>query len=630
MLKQLRKGLKSAGAWLFVALLVPAFALWGVPELRDFVQRPLMTVGDVEISNAALQREYSRAFERRREEAGGRFTPEEARAQRLGDQVADQIAVRTLLEIEAEKLGLVMPDSIVSEFLTKNEAFQNPSTGKFDQIVLDNILRSNNLSVPEFERILKKDLLRSQLTASLAAGAPAPAEFAEGLLLRETELRRINYLMITEELAGPAKSPTEEELRAFHAARASEFQSPEYRTFTAAIVRPENFAAEVSAQDEELRRFYEANRARLYEQPERRTLYQITFDSEEEAAAAAAAVKSGKPFEAVAREKGLTLAAVTFTEVRQRDLLDPKAGEAAFSPDATLGSTVGPVRGAFGWTVAQVAGVTPPQIKAFEEVRGEIAAQLTGAETRKKVFEAVEAIEEARDTGAILSEAAAKAGISAKSFGPVDSFSFTPGGAIAPDIPGEVLKAAFVTAEGEESDATEMQDGGYFFVQVDDVRPAALIPFDEIRDEVEAKWRAEERRARIANAVDAAMKSIDGGKTLEQAAAEMNRAALETVVRRGVDDPNLAPDFVEKLFAAEKGAVLSGPAAAGDAKAVAEVRGIEFLRSKLSAVDEMSFRQLLGYQINQEYVEAYVDALRRDFGVRADQERLARLFDDAR
>ena len=52
----------------------------------------------------------------------------------LGDQVADQIAVRTLLEIEAEKLGLVMPDSIVAEFLTKNEAFQNPSTGKFDQV----------------------------------------------------------------------------------------------------------------------------------------------------------------------------------------------------------------------------------------------------------------------------------------------------------------------------------------------------------------------------------------------------------------------------------------------------------------------------------------------------------------
>lgn len=628
MLKQMRKSLKSAGAWLFVALLVPAFALWGVPELRDIVQRPLMKVGDVEISTATLQREYARVFERRREEAGGKFTPEDARAQRLGDQVAEQIATRTLLEIEAEKLGLAMPDSLVSEFLTTNEAFQNPSTGKFDQLALDNILRSNNLSVPEFESILKQDLLRTQLVASLSAGSPAPAELAEGLLMRETEIRRVGYLTITEDMAGSANAPTEEDLKAFYAARPAEFQSPEYRSFTAALLRPADFAEGVEPPEEELRRSYEANRARLYEEPEKRTLYQITYDSEEAAAAAAAALKSGKPFEAVAGEKGLSLAAVTYTDALQRDILDPKVGQAAFAPEATVGSAVGPVRGTFGWTVAQIAGVTPATTKSFEEARAEIVAQITASETKQKIFEAVEAIEEARDTGAILADAAKTAGVAAKAFGPVDSYSFAPGGAIVPDIPGEALAEAFQLAEGEESEAIELSDGGYVFVQIDEVRPSAPIPFDEVKDEVDAKWRADDRRARIEKTVAAALSSIKDGKTLVEVAAGMNRAAFEAILRRGAEDSNLSADLIEKLFAADKGAALSGAAASGDARVVAEVRDIQFLRKQISAVEETSFRQLLGYQINQEYVEAYIDTLRRNYGVKADKDRLAALFNE--
>jgi peptidyl-prolyl cis-trans isomerase D len=627
MLKQMRSRLKSAGAWLFVALLVPAFALWGVPELRDIVQRPMMRVGDVDISNATLQREYARVFERRRDEAGGRYTPEDARGDRLADQVADQIAVRTLLELEADKLGLAMPDSLVSEFLTTNEAFQNPSTGKFDQLALENILRSNNLSVPEFESIIKKDLLRTQLIASVAAGAPAPAELAEGLLLRETEVRRIGYLAITDDMTEPAETSTEEKLKSFYESRLAEFQSPEFRTLTAVILRPEDFT-DAEPPEEELRRAYETNRERLYEQPEKRTLYQLTYDSEEAATAAAAGLRSGKPFEAAARERGLSLAAATYADALKRDILDPKVGEAAFAPDAGVGAVVGPVRGTFGWTVVQIAGVTPPETRSFEEARPEIIAQLAAADSKKKLFDAVEALEEARDTGAILADAAKTAGVEARTFGPVDSYSFAPGGAIVPEVPGEVLKEAFAIAEGEESDARELENGGYFFVQVDDVRPAAPVPFEEIRTEVENKWRAEERRSRLSRAVDAALAAITGGKTLAAVAADLNRAALETSLRRGADDPSLSPELVEKLFAADKGAVVSGADATGGAGVVAEVRDIRFLRGQISAVEETSFRQLLGYQITQEYFEAYVDALREDYGVRADKDRLAALFNE--
>lgn len=628
MLKQIRGGLKSAGAWLGVALLVPAFALWGVPELRDFVQRPLLKVGKTDISTAQLQSEYTRAFERRREEAGGKFTPEEARAQKLGDQVVDGIATRTLLEIEAEKLGLVMPDSLVANYLKTNDAFKNPATGKFDETVLQNILRTNNLSVPEFERLIKKDLLRGQLVAGISAGGSAPAELSEGLLLREAEIRRVGYLTITEDMAGPAKSPTADELKAYYEGHGAEFQSPEYRTFTAILLRPEDFASGVEVPEDEMKRAYETNKARVFEQPEKRTLYQLTYDAEDAANAAVAALKGGKPFETVAKDKGMTLAAATLTEVRKKDILDPKVGEAVFAPDAAEGAIIGPVKGTFGWTVAQVAGIKAPETKSYEDARPEILKQYLAAETKKKVFDAVEALENARDTGAILADAAKKAGVTAKSFGPVDSFSFAPGGAIVPDIPGDVLKEAFQLAEGDESEAIQLDGGGYFFVQVDEVRPTAAIPFDEVKSEVEAKWRAEERRLRIEKAAETAMATIKSGKTLADVAAGMNRAALEVVIKRGGENPAFAPDFVEKIFAADKGAVLAGAAGSGDARTLAEVREVKFIRNQISAVEESSFRRMFGYQLNQEYVEAYIEALREDYGVKADKERLAQLFSE--
>jgi peptidyl-prolyl cis-trans isomerase D len=629
MLKQMRAGLKSASAWLFVALLVPAFALWGVPELREFVQRPPMRVGDMAIPARALQAEYARAFERRREEAGGKYTPENARADGLGERVADQVATRAVLELEARRLGLVMPDRLVENYLKTNEAFKNPSTGKFDDLVLQNILRTNNLSVREFEEIIKKDLLRGQLISSLSAGAPAPAEFAEALILRETEQRRIGYLTVTEDLAGPAAAATDEAVRAYYDAHAAEFRTPEYRTFTAVILRPSDYSEGLAPPEDELRQTYEKNRARLYEEPEKRTLYQLVYDTEDAAKAAVASLGSGKPFEALARERGLSLAAATFTEITRKDVLDPAVGGATFANGLKAGDVVGPVKGMFGWTVAQIAAVTAPKTVPFEEARTALVDQYVSQATRKRLYETIEKLEEERDTGAPLAEAAKSVGVIAKTYGPVDSYSFAPGGAILADVPGEALAEAFQIAEGEESSAKEMDGGGYFIVQVDDVRPPAAIPFEEVRDEATQKWRAEERRARIAAKVAEISKALEGGEKLADIAGRLNRAALERIVGRNENDSAFSAELLDRIFSADLGRAVSGPAGAGGAVTIAEIREIGFRRNAVSAPEETSFKQFLGYQLNQEMVEAYLASLRKDYGVKVDRDRLAQIFNES-
>lgn len=627
MLKQVRSGMKNIVASFGAVLLVLSFALWGVPGLSNFVQRPTMRVGKEPLSPSLIQSEYARAMQMKRDENGGKFTVEDARAQGLGDQIVRQITTRSIIEQEAAKLGLVMPKGFVKTYVETNEGFKDPKTGKFDPQRLSQILAQNQLSVPAFEDIVRKELLRDQLVSSLMAGPPAPDTFAKTLLLREGEVRRIGYLTVTDDMAGPAKEPSADDLKKYYEAHTKDFTAPEYRTFNAVILKPADFAEGEPPAEDELRRAYESNKARLYETPEKRTLYQTTFKDEGAAAAAAAALKSGKPFEAVASENGSTLSASTLTEVTKKDMLDPAVGEAAFAAELQQGAIVGPVKGMFGYSVLQVAGVVPSSTKSFEEARPEIVAQFTEQASKKKLRDVVEALEEARDTGAVLTDAAKQAGATAVKYGPVDNFSFAPGGAIVADVPAQVLKTAFDLPEGDESDAESLDGGGYYLVEVEEVRPPVVLPFDQLAEEVRDKVRAEERRGRVEALVKKITDETRGGRKLADAAASLNRAVLETALVRSRPDAVIPPDLSEKVFAADLGAVVVGEPNSG-AQTVIEIREIGFRGNAVGPGQEAGFRQYLGYQLNQEYLEAYLGGLREDYDVKVDQERLAAIFNE--
>ena len=202
--------MKSIVAGFGAVLLVLSFALWGVPGLSNFVQRPTMRVGNAPLSPSMIQSEYSRAIRMKREENGGKFTSEDARAQGLGDQVVRQITTRSILEQEAGKLGLVMSNDIVKKYIETNESFQNPTTGKFDGQRLAEILRSNELSEAGFEDIIRKELLRDQLVSSLMAGPPAAEAFFAPSGVVDSIRARL------ERLGGlDAKGPTYDALRRF-------------------------------------------------------------------------------------------------------------------------------------------------------------------------------------------------------------------------------------------------------------------------------------------------------------------------------------------------------------------------------------------------------------------------------
>lgn len=624
MLRQIRGTMKSVFAILFAVPLIIAFAAWGVPEMRQFTQNYTVRVGDQGLSALDVQTEFDRYATSQRN-AGRDFNREAAIEAGAHNQIVKSLAARSALDQESLNMGLSVPRETVRDFLQSNEQFRNPRTGKFDNEVLSGILREYNYGIREFEDRLQSDLLRDQLMSAVGVEGPAPRAFVDALVLRETEARAVSYLTVTESMAAPAQTPDEAALKAYYDDNVSQFMAPEYRTFSAIILKNADYAENVAPSEDELRRAYEAARAK-YETPERRTVYQLTFADEASAKAAVDALAGGEPFESIAADNGKSLADVTLADALKKDILDPKVADAVFAAKAA-GEAVGPIKGVFGFTIAQIAGITPASTRSFEDVRAEIEAETQSKDSKKKLFDAIEAIENERDTGASIAEAASKAGAIAIEYGPVDSFSFGTGGEIVAGVPGEVLREAFRLEEGEESDAVEFDDkSGYFFVAVTEVEPSTAIPFEEVADEVRARWEAAERTARLSAVVTSLRASLAEGKSLKEAAASLNRAPITEVVARRQAGRIFSPAVVDQIFSAGKGEAVSGPSLTGDAEVVATIDEISYDPSRISANDISLFAQYVGGQLGQEIVDAYSDAVVSDARVKINQAQVDEIF----
>jgi len=629
MLTQVRGALKGVGAWFIVVLLILAFALWGVPELRTITQNSALKVGQESFSGLYIQNEFTRQINLLRQQSGGEFTRAEALASGMPAEIISSLASASALKQSATGMGLTLPREFIRDFLQQNTQFQNRATGQFDRTVLERILRDNNMSVNEFERRIGEEILRNQLISALTGSGPAPKALTDAMMLRLTERRKIAYLTITNEMSGIPEEPMPDILQTYYQENPTPFTAPEYRTFSVSILLPESFRKDLEAPEDELRRLYEAQKARLYDTPERRTLYQITFDSESEARAGAATLREGKPFENIAIEQGVTLEAATLTDALPGDVLNPGVREAAFSSDTAIGDILDPVENIFGWTVVQIAGISPPETKTFEEVRDELENDYLTNDTRRKILDTIDTIEEERDTGAGLAAAAQTADAPIERFGPVDSFSFAPGNAIISGVPGEVLIEAFRLEEGEESEALPLASGdGYFFVSLEEITAPALIAYDDVSDEVDQRWRRDERQRRIADTVRGVREAVEAGQTLEEAATAFARAPIEETINRNQSNDAISTALRDEIFQAPVGNLVSGEAATGDAQIIAHIREVGFGRNAVSALEVAQFQQNLGYQLDQEMLEAFVSGLREDYGVTVNQAQIDALFTD--
>ena len=216
------------------------------------------------------------------------------------------------------------------------------------------------------------------------------------------------------------------------------------------------------------------------------------FPNAEEAAAARERIVKGATFDDIAKERGVNVSDTNLGTVTKSDIIDPVVADAAFALKS--GETSAPVKGRFGTVLLQVGKIEPGEEKTYEQMAAQIKAEIAESQARNEITSLRDKIEDERAAGSTLAETAKKLGLKATTIEAVDASGRGPDGKPVPGLPQtpNVLSAAFASDVGIDTDPLQLPKGGYLYFDVTGITPSRERPLDEVKDQVEARWRDNE------------------------------------------------------------------------------------------------------------------------------------------
>ncbi|HEY6994432.1 MAG TPA: SurA N-terminal domain-containing protein [Xanthobacteraceae bacterium] len=628
------RGLRKASSnWLgkavmaaVVGFLVISFAIWGIGDIfRGFGRSTVAKIGGTEITIEQFRSLYNDRLQQYARRFGRPITPDQARALGLDRIVIGQLISEVVLDERARALGLVLSDAEVAKQITTDPAFRGPN-GQFDRFRFEQTIRAAGYTEARFVAEQRRQLLRRELAGTVATGLSAPKALVEASNRYRNEQRSIEYVLLDRAQAGDIPTPSPDVLAKYFEERKILFRAPEYRKLVIVSLIPGEQARWIEISDADLKRAYEERRAR-YTTPERRHIMQIDFPNAEAASAAAARIAKGTSFAAIAKELGKGEKDIDLGTVPKSALIDRAVADAAFA--LKEGEVSAPVQGRFGTVLVQVLKIEPEQVRSFDQVAAELKQELATARAKSEIFDIYNKVEDARAEGKSLADAAASLKLEARTV-EVDRSGRDPAGTPVniPDAE-RLLAAAFSTDVGVERDPLQMQDG-YVWYDVVGITPSHERPFEEVRDQVEARWREQEIATRLNAKATEILDKLKAGSKLADIAA-MDRLKVETLsgLKRGEPSGPLSAAAVDAVFRTAKDA--AGKAEATEAAEQVVFRVIDIVVPSLDMASEDAKRMVetLNRGLSEDILAEYIARLESDVGVTINQSALNQIIGGA-
>lgn len=559
MLEALRNSVNTLTAKILLGLLVISFAVWGVADVfTGRTDTVVAQVGEGEVEAQRFAVALSDQMQNLQRQTGQRVSLSDARELGLDQVVLAQLTTRAALDQEARAFGLSASNDDIRDVISEAPAFQGPG-GVFDRLTYERRVRDRGVSVGQFEEDVRADLAREAMLQTIGVGTSAPRALTETLYKFRNERRRMDYILLTPGSAEDPGEPDEAALEAYHKDNASRFTAPEYRRIGVVWLTPESLAETITVSDEKIRQAYDDRRATgEFTTPATRSVEQLLFDNEEAAQAAMARLEGDVNFKDIAKEQDKTASDISLGTVERGDL--PEDLSAAIFAASEPG-VLAPIQTAFGWTLLNVTTVQEEVISSFEEVGDDIRRDLAEIEARDRILEEMVAVDDELAGGATVEAAGKLTAATYVLLDAVDASGRTPEGrsnAGVPPIPG-VLAKAFDTEVGVDPILTEADSGGFYALAVEEITPAALRPLEDIREDVVAAWKREQRINQLEVIAEGYRTRIAEGEALEALAeAEEHRIATAGPMLRSQRAANLTEKLRNDMFRGSEGDVLLG------------------------------------------------------------------------
>lgn len=510
--------------------------------------------------------DFRRAFEQQRQqtriELGDDYDPRAFEAIENRRQVLDGLVDQAVLRLAAGNRGIAVGDAQVAGQIQQFPAFQ--VDGQFN---LERYQMALQTQVPaqsprQFEAAIRESLEQSLIPVQVAGSAFVTPSQVDRLMVLLGERRDVQFAIL------PAPEPDtgevgDDEIKAWYDANPADFRAPE--TVTIEYLEMDDSMVEVDDMptEEELRAHYSSERARFGGDEQRlasHILIEVPADADAATVQAARerahevarqAQADGADFAALAREHsddfGSADAGGDLDWVEPGAMV-PEFEQALFAMQP--GEVSDPVRTDFGWHVLQLRDVRGGEDAVpFEEVRDELARELSGSARERAYSELVgRVVDQAYRDPNLLEPAAAIGDFEVKTAGP---FARGEGeGVIAHPA---LQRAAFTESlieDGTVSDPIDVGTNHSVLIRVTGHTPEHARPLEQVRDDVIAAIRADRSARRVAGEAEAMVARVAEGGSLEEI-AEAEGLALQDVpgVPRGAPIPH--PAAVEAYFAAD-------------------------------------------------------------------------------
>jgi peptidyl-prolyl cis-trans isomerase D len=499
--KRPKSKVMEIAVWGLMALLILGLGGFGVTNFAGRITS-IGSVGEVEIPAD----EYARALQARvaafGEQFGQKISVQDAMAFGVDKAVLKEVVTRAALDNEAARLGLSVGDEVVATQIMSEDAFKGAS-GSFDREAYRFVLDRERLNEAEYEANLRRDISRQLLQGAVAGGFAAPKPLTDTIHTWTGERRGFSMLRLGEsELITPLAEPTEAELKAHYDAHIDRFTKPEAKRITYASLLPEAIAKDQPVDEKVLKQLYQ-DRIEEFVIPERRIVERIVYPDQAAADAAKAKLDAGTLFEQLVIEHGLTMEAVDLGDIEREDL--GAAADAVFG--TTEGSVVGPLASDIGPALFRVVTILAGEETTFDQARETLAIEIQTGAARRLIEGKVELVDDLLGQGVPLEDLQKEAGLVIAT---LDHVAGQQGEAVIEGYPAFRDAADAVTADSFP-ETIILDDGGLVALRLDEVVPAAPIPFDEAKEKVTDDWRAEALTAALSTRAIEIAEAIEGG-----------------------------------------------------------------------------------------------------------------------
>ncbi|HEX9214051.1 MAG TPA: SurA N-terminal domain-containing protein [Bradyrhizobium sp.] len=606
-----------------MGVLIISFGVWGIADIfKGFGQSTVAKVGHTEISLNEFRQIYTDRLQQISRQFGRPLTPDQARAFGLDRQVLQQTIAEAALDEEARRLGLGQSDDQIRQLIMNDPNFKGVG-GAFDANRFQAVIRNFGYTEQRYVSEQRKVSLRRQITGTIGAGLEPPKAMLEVLTRFQNEQRAIEFVKLDAAQAGTIDAPSPEALAAYFEDHKVQFRAPEFRKIAFVVISPEEIGKWTQVSDDDAKKLFDQRKDRLGT-PEKRQIHQIVFPTAAEAQAARERLAGGLSFEDLGKERGLSASDVDLGLVTKSSL-DPAIGDAVFALPA--GEISQPIHGGLGTAIVKVDKIEPGVEANYASLAGDIKREIATERARIKVAELRDKMEDERGAGTSVSDAAQKLGLAAVTIDAVDRSGRAPDGQPVANIPQglDVVSQAFNSDVGVDNDPISFH-GGYVWYDVLATTPSRDRNLDEVRDQVEARWRQDQIAAKLkTKASEMVQKLEQGGKLADEAAAIGAKVETASGFKRDDQPAGVPTNVVAAAFRTAKDGVGQTPVTGGSEVIVFRVTDIIDPAVDAASDAIKKLKDSIDRAQTDEQVASYVNKLQTDIGTTINQAAFAQV-----